>query len=65
VPYAAFQAGHGPWAQGSEIRIVYDTYSGALYHDPDGLGGAEAVQFATLQTAGVAPALSASDLFVA
>ena len=52
----------GGMAQGQEgdDRIVYDTSSGALYFDPDGTGGAAAVQFALLGTTSH-PALAYSD----
>ena len=37
-------------AQDAEDRIVYNTSNGALYYDADGLGGAAAVQIATIQS---------------
>lgn len=49
---AASDAGH---------RIVYDSATGALYHDADGNGAGAAVQFATL-TAGLA--LTSDDFLV-
>jgi Ca2+-binding RTX toxin-like protein len=42
-------------------RVVYDTASGNVWYDADGLGGAAAQLVATLQGA---PALSASDITV-
>ena len=35
-------------------RIIYNTTDGALYYDADGLGGADAVQFATIQSHDIA-----------
>ena len=49
---AATTAGH---------RIVYNTANGALYFDADGVGGAAAVQFATLAGA---PTVTAGEFFV-
>jgi Ca2+-binding RTX toxin-like protein len=43
-------------------RIVYDSGSGALYYDPDGLGGDNAIHFATLESA---PRLDADDFLIA
>jgi Ca2+-binding RTX toxin-like protein len=42
-------------------RIIYDTSSGALYYDPDGIGRAASIQIAQMQ-AGLS--LSATDIFV-
>jgi Ca2+-binding RTX toxin-like protein len=42
-------------------RVVYDTRTGNLYFDPDGIGGAEAQIIATLQGA---PTVVASDIAV-
>jgi len=44
-------------------RIVYDTTSGRLYYDADGLGGTAAVQIALIGT-GTHAALSAGDFLV-
>ena len=38
----------GVAAQDAEDRIIYDDDTGALYYDSDGLGGADAIQFAEL-----------------
>ena len=38
----------GTVAVDSSDRIIYDTISGALYFDPDGVGGADQIQFATI-----------------
>jgi subtilisin family serine protease len=43
---AAFRA--GTEATDTDDRIIYHSASGALFYDADGLGGAAAVQFATL-----------------
>ncbi|MFM9936639.1 MAG: calcium-binding protein [Novosphingobium sp.] len=51
----------GTAATTAESRIIYDAGTGKLFYDADGLGGAAAIQFATL--AGN-PALSA-DYFIA
>jgi autotransporter-associated beta strand protein len=48
-------------AKDGDDRIVYDSKSGKLYYDPDGLGGAAAVQFATLSGD---PALSFKDFAI-
>jgi serralysin len=58
--------GEGEFALGSAAtdplhRILYDPSTGALRYDADGLGGAEAMQFATL-TAGMS--LSEADFLV-
>jgi Ca2+-binding RTX toxin-like protein len=39
---------NGVAAQDAEDRIIYDGDTGALYYDSDGLGGADAIQFAVL-----------------
>jgi Ca2+-binding RTX toxin-like protein len=46
-------------AQDADDRILYDTASGALYYDADGVGGVAAIQFATLG-ASEHPALTAA-----
>ena len=43
---SAFRIGAG--AADASDRIIYDDDNGALFFDPDGLGGAAAVRFATL-----------------
>ena len=45
---AAFQT--GPTALQSDDRVIYDPLTGYLYFDPDGLGSAAQVHFATLST---------------
>jgi serralysin len=52
----------GTVASQSDDRILFDKASGALYYDPDGRGGAGAVQFSTLS--GVSGTLSAEDFFI-
>ena len=49
----------GTAAQDSDDHIIYDRGSGALYYDPDGLGGAAEVQFAQLDPG---TRLKASDI---
>ena len=48
-------------AQDASDRIVYDTATGALAYDADGVGGAAAIQFALLDTQ---PGLFVSDFLV-
>lgn len=50
-------------ARDADDRIIYDTASGALYYDADGVGGAAAMQFATLG-ASSHPALVATDFLL-
>ncbi len=59
----AFVASVGGAARDGDSRILYDLGTGALLYDADGLGGAAAVQFATI-SAGLVT-LSASDFLVA
>jgi Ca2+-binding RTX toxin-like protein len=59
----AFVSGAGrTTAADAGDRIIYNTTTGALYYDADGLGGAAAIQFATLT--GSPDALSAADFSV-
>jgi serralysin len=50
----------GSSAADGEDRIIYDSATGALYYDEDGLGGAAQIQFATLSPG---LALTQNDLF--
>jgi subtilisin family serine protease len=52
----------GSTATQRDDRIIYNTKTGALLYDADGLGGAVAMQFA--QVTGLTASLSASDFFV-
>lgn len=52
---------NGTAAAAADDRVVYDKVSGALYYDPDGIGGAAQVQVAVLSTK---PAIDASDIFL-
>jgi Ca2+-binding RTX toxin-like protein len=52
---------NGPAAILAEQRVLYDTATGALYFDLDGVGGGAAVQFAKLDSA---PALTAAHIVV-
>ncbi len=57
----AFAANATGFAATPSDRIIYETDTGALFFDSDGVGGAARVQFATL-TPGLA--LTSSDFFV-
>jgi serralysin len=59
LPAAAFRIGAAA-LDGSD-RIIYNSVTGALNYDPDGVGGIGQVQFATL-SAGLA--MTAADFFV-
>jgi Ca2+-binding RTX toxin-like protein len=48
-------------ASGTGGQIVYNSTTGALYYDPDGAGGVDAIQFATLTGA---PSISSGDFFI-
>ena len=50
-------------AHDADDRLVYDTTTGTLYYDPDGLGGAAAVALATFGT--TRPLLTAGDFILA
>lgn len=54
------QGEHITTAQDADDRIIYDTSTGALYYEADGLGGSVAVQFVRLSVDSH-PVLSASD----
>ena len=59
-----FHSGAGATAaHDASDRIVYDTSSGALYYDADGIDGVAAIRFAVLGTTSH-PALAASDFVV-
>jgi Ca2+-binding RTX toxin-like protein len=51
----------GPAATDADDRIIYDSTTGALYFDSDGVGGAAQIQFATLTGA---PPITANDFIV-
>ena len=60
----AFVSGAGlTAAQDAEDRFVYDTTTGALYYDADGLGGADAVAVAVLGSS-THPTLTSADIYV-
>jgi Ca2+-binding RTX toxin-like protein len=50
-------------AHDADDRLVYNTTTGTLYYDPDGLGGATAIALATFGTA--KPILTAGDFILA
>jgi Ca2+-binding RTX toxin-like protein len=59
----AFASGAGVTsATTADQHVLYDTTSGSLYYDADGVGGAASVAFATLAGA---PAITAADFVVA
>ena len=61
---AAFFKGSGATAaQDASDRIIYDTATGDLYYDSDGINGAAAIKFATLDN--IPLNLSAGDFLVA
>jgi Ca2+-binding RTX toxin-like protein len=62
LPGTAFHSGPGATAATTAAhRIIYDTTSGDLYFDADGVGGTAAVLFANLVGA---PTLSAADIWI-
>jgi Ca2+-binding RTX toxin-like protein len=64
VPESAFVKGAGlSSAQDADDHLIYDTSSGRLYYDADGLGGADAILFAQLGT-GSFPDLQRGDISV-
>lgn len=46
------------------VRIIYNTTSGALYYDDDGIGGDTAVQIAFIGQTALYPAVAFSDFQV-
>lgn len=61
---AQFNSGAGLTAAAeADARIVYDTTTGALYYDVDGLDGEAAIQFAVLGD-GTRPAITAADFLI-
>ena len=50
-------------ARDSTDRVIYNTRTGIMYYDADGLGGSAAVQIAQLGT-GSAPTLAFADLLI-
>ena len=57
---SAFRVGTA--AQDQDDRIIYDDATGRLFYDQDGVGGADAVHFATLRNLAL---LAAADFIVA
>ena len=56
-----YAASNASAAHDDTDRVIYDTSSGRLYYDADGIGGAPALLMATLQGA---PTLAATDITV-
>jgi Ca2+-binding RTX toxin-like protein len=56
-----FQTGSSDVATGAATRLIYNSTSGALFYDADGVGGLDAVQFAALTTH---PGLTSGDFLV-
>lgn len=61
LPEEAFATGTAATEQ--DDRIIFDTTTGAVYFDADGVGGVDAVQFATVQFQS-GQALTANDFIV-
>jgi Ca2+-binding RTX toxin-like protein len=61
LPGQFFAGDAATQAHDTDDRIVYDTASGALYYDGDGLDGAASVRFAVLAAA---PLLGAADFTI-
>jgi Ca2+-binding RTX toxin-like protein len=62
---SAFYSGPGAMAaQTADQRIIFNTTTGALLYDSDGMGGVAARQFATLWPAGLNGVVGASDFNV-
>lgn len=68
--FGAFRAGiaisTGQWRVGTaaldaDDRLIYDSLSGRLFYDQDGIGGAAQMQFATMNGT---PALSTADFLI-
>ena len=64
LPQAAFRKGAGlTTAQDATDRIIYDTTTGALHYDADGVGGNASVRFALLGVA-THPSITYQDFFI-
>jgi Ca2+-binding RTX toxin-like protein len=62
---AAFRAAAGATAASTAAhRIIYDTNTGNLYYDADGVGGTGAVQFADLGAFAAATGVTAADFII-
>ncbi|RZJ24481.1 MAG: calcium-binding protein, partial [Haliea sp.] len=60
----AFQAGTQSTAGAADVRIILNTSTGGLFYDADGAGGADAVQFATVDLVGLVGPITAADFLV-
>lgn len=64
LPQAAFRKGAGlTTALDASDRIIYDTATGSLHYDADGVGGSASVRFAILGVA-THPAITYQDFFI-
>ena len=58
-----YKAAGASSAHDPDDRIIYNTTSGALFYDPDGLGGEASVRFAVLGSASH-PAITSGDFLI-
>jgi Ca2+-binding RTX toxin-like protein len=61
---SAFQSGPGGAALTADVRIVFDTSTGALWYDADGSGGVAGRQFAELALPGLSGPVTHGDFDV-
>jgi Ca2+-binding RTX toxin-like protein len=60
----AFQSAASTEALSTDARVLFDTASGNLYYDADGMGGAGAVAFANISLTGLVGTLTHADFVV-